>query len=85
MSEGLALLSSILSPLYRRLLAREQFRWYTGKKDLGKTSIAAFLVHNSPSVIAYHFANDTDSSRMDTRRALLTLTYQVCGAGPRQS
>jgi hypothetical protein len=51
---------------------------YTGKKDLGKSSIAAYLARNRPSVIAYHFAHAGDRSSNDARRALLSLCYQLC-------
>ena len=55
----------------------DQFRWYTGKKDLGKSSVAAYQARNRPSVIAYHFAHAGDRSRSDARRAVLSLCYQV--------
>jgi hypothetical protein len=51
--------------------------WITGEAGVGKSALAAWLCNKRPEVAAYHFCRFGNSDRVDARRALFSLAYQL--------
>lgn len=51
--------------------------WITGEAGVGKSALAAWLCDKRPEVAAYHFCRFGNSDRVDARKALLSLAYQL--------
>jgi WD40 repeat protein len=51
--------------------------WITGEAGVGKSAAAAWLCDKLPDVSAYHFCHFGNTDRMDARRALFSLAYQL--------
>jgi WD40 repeat protein len=56
--------------------------WLLGEPGVGKTAIAAYLVHYRGDVIAYHFCKRGHDEKSDARRAILSIAYQISQHNP---
>jgi WD40 repeat protein len=51
--------------------------WITGEAGVGKSALAAWLCTRRPEIVAYHFCRFGNSERVDARRALFSIAYQL--------
>ena len=59
------------------LASSRRVLWITGEAGVGKSALAAWLCNKRPEVAAYHFCRFGNSDRVDARRALFSLAYQL--------
>ena len=59
------------------LASSRRILWITGEAGIGKSAFAAWLCNKRSEVAAYHFCRFGNSDRVDARRALLSLAYQL--------
>ena len=51
--------------------------WITGAAGVGKSALSAWLCDKRPEIAAYHFCRFGNSDRVDARKALFSLAYQL--------
>ncbi len=51
--------------------------WITGNPGVGKTAISAWLCYNRREVVAFHFCRHDNVQKMDPRRCVMSLAYQL--------
>lgn len=51
--------------------------WITGNPGVGKTSISAWLCANGRDVSAFHFCRNDNAMKIDPRRCIMSLAYQL--------
>jgi hypothetical protein len=51
--------------------------WITGEAGVGKSAVAAWLCDKRPEIVAYHFCRFGNADRVDARRVLFSLAYQL--------
>ncbi|BAI62457.1 hypothetical protein MCP_2385 [Methanocella paludicola SANAE] len=51
--------------------------WITGRPGVGKTSISAWLCANWREVAAFHFCRHDNVQKIDPRRCIMSLAYQL--------
>lgn len=56
--------------------ARRLF-WITGSPGIGKTALSAWLCANRPEVIAFHFCRHDNVQKIDPRRCIMSIAYQL--------
>jgi WD40 repeat protein len=59
------------------LISSHRVLWITGEAGVGKSALAAWLCNKRPEIVAYHFCRYANSDRVDARRALFSLAYQL--------
>src|SRR5271166_228103 len=59
------------------LASSSRVLWITGEAGVGKSAIAAWLCNKRPEIAAYHFCRFGNSDRVDARKALFSLAYQL--------
>ncbi len=51
--------------------------WLTGSPGVGKTAIAAWLCTHMREVVAFHFCRNDNVQKIDPRRCVMSLSYQL--------
>jgi WD40 repeat protein len=59
------------------LASSRRILWITGEAGVGKSALAAWLCDKRPEITAYHFCRFGNNDRVDARRALFSLAYQL--------
>ena len=59
------------------LASSRRVLWITGEPGVGKSAMAAWLCNKRPEIAAYHFCRYGNSDRVDARKALFSLSYQL--------
>ena len=59
------------------LASSSRVLWITGEAGVGKSALAAWLCNKRPEIAAYHFCRFGNSDRVDARKALFSLAYQL--------
>ena len=59
------------------LASSNRVLWITGEAGVGKSAVAAWLCNKRPEIVAYHFCRFGNSDRVDARKALFSLAYQL--------
>jgi len=59
------------------LASTKRVLWITGDAGVGKSAIAAWLCDHRPEITAYHFCHFDNTDRVDVRKALFSLAYQL--------
>jgi WD40 repeat protein len=59
------------------LTSSRRMLWITGEAGVGKSALAAWLCDKRPEVAACHFCRFGNMDRVDARRALCSLAYQL--------
>lgn len=59
------------------LASTKRVLWITGEAGVGKSAVAAWLCDKRPEIVAYHFCHFGNADRIDARRALFSLAYQL--------
>jgi WD40 repeat protein len=56
--------------------------WLTASPGAGKTAFSAHLVATRPEILAYHFCLHGDPERVDARRAVQSIAFQLAASLP---
>src|SRR5229473_1184848 len=56
---------------------RRRVFWITGEAGVGKSALAAWLSRNRPEIAAFHACRYGNSDRVNPRKALTSLAYQL--------
>lgn len=67
----------VMNELEAWLASSQPVLWITGEAGVGKSAIAAWLCDKRPEIAAYHFCRYGNSDRVDARKALFSLAYQL--------
>ena len=59
------------------LASSRRMLWITGEAGVGKSALAAWICNKRPEIAAYHFCRFGNRDRVDARRALFSLAYQL--------
>jgi hypothetical protein len=59
------------------LASTKRVLWITGEAGVGKSAVAAWLCDKRPEIVAYHFCRFNIAERVDARRVLFSLAYQL--------
>lgn len=59
------------------LASSRRVLWITGEAGVGKSALAAWLCDKRPEIAAYHFCRFGNSDRVDARKGLFSLAYQL--------
>lgn len=51
--------------------------WVSGNPGVGKTALSAWLCAHKPEVIAYHFCRNDNAQKIDPRRFVMSIVYQL--------
>lgn len=67
----------VMTEVKHWLASPSRVLWITGEAGVGRSALAAWLCHKRPEIAAYHFCRFGNSDRVDARKALLSLAYQL--------
>jgi len=67
----------VMGEVDRWLDSSRRVLWITGEAGVGKSALAAWLCDKRPEISAYHFCRFGNSDRVDARKALFSLAYQL--------
>jgi WD40 repeat protein len=67
----------VMTEVERWLASSARILWLTGEAGVGKSALAAWLCDRRPEIAAYHYCRFGNSERVDPRRALFSLAYQL--------
>jgi hypothetical protein len=67
----------VMTEVKHWLASSRRVLWITGETGVGKSALAAWLCDKRPEIAAYHFCRFGNSDRVDARKALLSLAYQL--------
>ena len=67
----------VMNEVEEWLSSSRRVLWITGEAGVGKSALAAWLCNKRPEIAAYHFCRFGNSDRVNARKALLSLAYQL--------
>ncbi|MGA3088136.1 MAG: toll/interleukin-1 receptor domain-containing protein [Terriglobales bacterium] len=67
----------VMSEVEGWLASSRRVLWITGEAGVGKSALAAWLCNRRPEIAAYHFCRFGNSDRVDARKILFSLAYQL--------
>jgi hypothetical protein len=67
----------VMNEVEEWLASTRRVLWITGEAGVGKSALVAWLCNRRPEVAAYHFCRFGNSDRVDARKALFSLAYQL--------
>jgi len=67
----------VMAEVEEWLATSRRVLWITGDAGVGKSALAAWLCDKRPEIAAYHFCRFGNSDRVDPRKALFSLAYQL--------
>ena len=67
----------VMAEVEEWLASSRRVLWIAGDVGVGKSALAAWLCDKRPEIAAYHFCRFGNSGRVDARKALLSLAYQL--------
>lgn len=67
----------VMKEVDRWLANSRRVLWITGEAGVGKSALAAWLCHECPEIAAYHYCRFGNSDRVDSRKVLFSLAYQL--------
>ena len=67
----------VMTEVEEWLASSRRVLWITGEAGVGKSALAAWLCDKRPEIAAYHFCRFGNRDRVDARKALFSLAYQL--------
>jgi len=67
----------VMTEVEHWLASSARVLWVTGEAGVGKSALAAWPCDRRPEIAAYHYCRFDNSERVDPRRALFSLAYQL--------
>jgi hypothetical protein len=67
----------IMTEFNEWLASSRRVLWITGEAGVGKSALSAWLCDKRPEIVAYHFCRFGNTDRVDTRKALSSIAYQL--------
>jgi WD40 repeat protein len=67
----------VMTEVEQWLASSARVLWVTGEAGVGKSALAAWLCNRRPEIAAYHYCRFGNSERVDPRRILFSLAYQL--------